>query len=196
MYHTSIKTWTSEGSYRTSECNTRSKIMCNSTWTRALSKYAIPTKHRIKRLTSTTYLVYVSHIYQNEISETSECAITRSKAMYTSTRMRGCEGWHRQTTMLPKTRHIPMYGGVYPDARFYRNIEKRQLWLWPIGGWNSTLQAAWYVRHAHWACLCYVPIEIIWCLWITSTIWLFILSSTSFTVGRSQVFYIYSSWKI
>ena len=26
-----------------------------------------------------------------------------------------------------------------------------------MGGWNSTLQAAWYVRHAHWARLCYVP---------------------------------------
>ena len=37
---------------------------------------------------------------------------------------------------------------------------KRQLWVRPMGGWNSTLQAAWYVRHAHWACLCYIPIEI------------------------------------
>ena len=62
---------------------------------------------------------------------------------------------------------------------FYKNIEKRQLWVRPMGGWNSTLQAAWYVRHAHWACLCYVPIEI-WCLWITSTISLLILSSTGF----------------
>ena len=26
-----------------------------------------------------------------------------------------------------------------------------------MGGWNSTLQAAWQVRHAHWARLCYVP---------------------------------------
>ena len=26
-------------------------------------------------------------------------------------------------------------------------IEKRQLWVRPMGGWNSTLQAAWYVRH-------------------------------------------------
>ena len=78
---------------------------------------------------------------------------------------------------------------------FLIKIEKRQLWVRPIGGWNSTLQAALYVRHAHWACLCYVPIEI-WCLWITSTIWLLILSSTSFMVGRSRVFYIYSSWKI
>ena len=34
---------------------------------------------------------------------------------------------------------------------FYKNIEKRQLWVQPMGGWNSTLQVAWYVRHAHWA---------------------------------------------
>ena len=82
-------------------------------------------------------------------------------------------------------------------TNFTKN-EKRQLWVRPNGGWNSTLQAAWYVRHAHWACLCYVPIEI-WCLWITSTIWLLIplvLSFTSFMVGRSRVLYIHSSWKI
>ena len=52
-----------------------------------------------------------------------------------------------------------------------------------MGGWNSTLQAAWYVRQAHWARLCYIPF-VIWCLWTTSTIWLLILASTSFMVGR------------
>ena len=40
---------------------------------------------------------------------------------------------------------------------FYKNIEKRQLWVRPVGGWNSTLQAASHVRHVHWARLCYVP---------------------------------------
>ena len=64
-----------------------------------------------------------------------------------------------------------------------------------MGGWNSTLQAAWYVRHAHWAWLCYVPIEI-WCLRMTSAIWLLILSSTSFMVGCSREFYIYTPCKI
>ena len=68
------------------------------------------------------------------------------------------------------------------------NIEKRQLWVRPIHVWQSSLQAAWYVRHAHWARLCYVPF-VIWCLWITCTIWLLIFSSTSFMVGRSRVFY-------
>ena len=36
-------------------------------------------------------------------------------------------------------------------------IEKRQLWVRPMGGSNSTLQSAWYIRHAHWARLCYIP---------------------------------------
>ena len=44
---------------------------------------------------------------------------------------------------------------------FNGNIEKRQLWVRPMGGWNSTLQAAWYVRHAHWARLCYVPWHVV-----------------------------------
>ena len=56
-----------------------------------------------------------------------------------------------------------------------------------MGGWNSTSQAAWYVRHAHWACLCYVPFVILWRSWITSTILLLILTSTSFMVGRSRL---------
>ena len=78
----------------------------------------------------------------------------------------------------------------------YSKIEKRRLWVRPMGGWNSILQAAWYVWHAHWARLYYEVPLIIWCLWITPTIWLLILSSTSFMVGRSRVFYLYSSWKI
>ena len=69
---------------------------------------------------------------------------------------------------------------------FYKNIEKRQLWVRPMGGWNSSLQAAWYLRHAHWARLWFVPF-VIWCLWIRSTIWMLILGSTSYMVGRSRV---------
>ena len=69
-------------------------------------------------------------------------------------------------------------------------IGKRQLWVRPMGSWNSTLQAAWYVRHAHWACLCYVPF-VIWCLWITSiyTIWLLILSSSMVVDNQFHKFY-------
>jgi len=42
----------------------------------------------------------------------------------------------------------------------------------------------------HWARLCHVPF-VICCLRITSTIWLLILSSTSFMVGRSRTRVLY-----
>ena len=32
-----------------------------------------------------------------------------------------------------------------------------------LNGWNSTLQAAWYIRHVRWACLFYASF-LIWCL--------------------------------
>ena len=64
------------------------------------------------------------------------------------------------------------WGRLQGLVDFIKN-EQRQLWVRPMGGWNSTLPAAWYVRQAHWACWCYVPF-VIWCLWITSTIWLLI----------------------
>ena len=91
--------------------------------------------------------------------------------------------------------HLGYLVGPTPRARcFSKNIEKRQLWVRPTGGWNSTLQAAWHVRLAHWARLCYV-LFVIWCSWITCTKWLLILSSTSFMIGRSRVFYM-CSWKV
>ena len=37
-----------------------------------------------------------------------------------------------------------------------------------LNGWNSTLQAAWYIRH----------VRIVWFLWTKPTIWLLILSFT------------------
>ena len=43
---------------------------------------------------------------------------------------------------------------------YVKKFEKRQLWVRPMGGWNSTLQAAWYVRYAHWARLRYFPFVI------------------------------------
>ena len=35
-----------------------------------------------------------------------------------------------------------------------------------LNEWNSTLQAAWYIRHVRWACLLYISF-IMWCLWTT-----------------------------
>ena len=64
--------------------------------------------------------------------------------------------------------------------------EKRQLWVRRMSSWNSTLQPAWYVRHALRALVVLYSIGNV-VLWIKSTIWLFILSSTSFMVGRSRV---------
>ena len=60
---------------------------------------------------------------------------------------------------------------------FYLFKEKRQLWVRPMGGWNSTLQAAWYVRHAHGARLYYVYDSILWKiekrqLWVRPIEWL------------------------
>ena len=63
-----------------------------------------------------------------------------------------------------------------------------------MGDWNSTSQAAWYVRHAHWAHVCYISF-VIWCLWTKTSVWSLTFSYTSFTAGRSRVFYIYSSRK-
>ena len=44
-----------------------------------------------------------------------------------------------------------------------------------LNGWNSTLQAAWYIRHVCWTCSFYISL-IVWCLWTKYTIWLLILS--------------------
>ena len=56
--------------------------------------------------------------------------------------------------------------------------------------WNSTLQAAWYIKHVRRTCLFYISF-IIWCLWTKPTMWLLILSFTYFTEGRRacSIFY-------
>ena len=70
------------------------------------------------------------------------------------------------------------------------DYEKHQLWVRPMGGWNSTLHAAWYVKHVHWARLCYIPF-VMWCLWVKSTIWLLILSSTRYGRPFARVLYLF-----
>ena len=56
-----------------------------------------------------------------------------------------------------------------------------------LNGWNSTLQAVWYIRHVRWTCLFYTGTSfIIWFLWSKPTILLLMLS---FTKNRSRVFY-------
>ena len=79
----------------------------------------------------------------------------------------------------------------------HKNIAKRQLWKCffklknvsceydRLNGSNSTLQAAWYIRH----------VRIICFLWTINkrTIWWLILS---FTKTRSRVIYVLSLWRI
>ena len=40
-----------------------------------------------------------------------------------------------------------------------------------LNGWNSTLQASWYIRHVRWVYSFYSSFRI-WCLWTKATIWL------------------------
>ena len=66
---------------------------------------------------------------------------------------------------------------------FYKKLKNVSCEYNPLNGWNSTLQAAWYIRHARWACLFYISF-IIWCLWTKPTIrWLIL----SFTILRKVV---------
>ena len=74
---------------------------------------------------------------------------------------------------------------------FLQKNGKRQVWVRPMGSCTQLckLRNTWYLWYADLARLCYVPF-VIWCLWNKSAIWLLILSSTSFMVGRSRVFHI------
>ena len=65
-----------------------------------------------------------------------------------------------------------------------------------MGGCNRTFARYMTPKTRSWGALVLCSMLIIGWLRITSTIWLLILSSTSFMVGRSRVFYVYSSWKI
>ena len=49
-----------------------------------------------------------------------------------------------------------------------------------FNGWNSTLQAAWYIRH----------VRIIWFLLTKPTIWLLLPGTQFYTKYRSRVFYV------
>ena len=80
--------------------------------------------------------------------------------------------------------------------RYNINVAKRQLWKYffklknvsceydRLNGWNSTLQAAWYIRH--------IRVVFLWTI-NKPTIWLLTLS---FTKNRSRVFYVLSLWRI
>ena len=52
-------------------------------------------------------------------------------------------------------------------------------------GWNSTLQAAWYIRR----------VRIVWFLWTKPTIWLLILSFAQNIVRACSMFYPYEGYE-
>ena len=55
-----------------------------------------------------------------------------------------------------------------------------------LKGWNSTLQAAWYIKH----------VRTIWFLWTKPTIWLLIPGIQFYTKYRPRVFHVLSVWRI
>ena len=61
---------------------------------------------------------------------------------------------------------------------FYKKLKNVSCEYDRLNGWNSSLQAAWYIRHVRWTCLFYVSF-IIWFLWAKPTTWLLILSFTT-----------------
>ena len=60
------------------------------------------------------------------------------------------------------------FGPFYLCKKFYKKLKNVSCEYNRVNGWNSTLQAAWYIRH----------FRIIWFLWSKRTIWLLILSFT------------------
>ena len=54
-----------------------------------------------------------------------------------------------------------------------------------LNGWNSTLQAAWYIRH----------VRITWFLWTKPTIWLLILSFTQSIFRACSMLYPYEGYR-
>ena len=70
-------------------------------------------------------------------------------------------------------------------TRFYKKLENVSCEYDRLNGWNSTLQAAWYIRH----------VRIIWFLWTKRTIRLLILSFTQNIVRACSMFYPYGGYR-
>ena len=70
-------------------------------------------------------------------------------------------------------------------AVFYKKLKNVSCEYNRLIGWNSTLQAAWYIIH----------VRILWFLWSKPTIWLLILSFTQNIVRASSVFYPYEGYR-
>ena len=68
---------------------------------------------------------------------------------------------------------------------FYKKLKNVSCEYNRLNGWNSTLQAAWYIRR----------VRIIWFLWTKPTIWLLILSFTQNIVRPCSMFYPYEGYR-
>ena len=72
------------------------------------------------------------------------------------------------------------------ELLFYRKLKNVSCEYGRSNGWNSTLQAAWYIRH----------VRIIWFLWTKRTKWLLILSFTQNIVRTCSMFYPYEGYRL
>ena len=68
---------------------------------------------------------------------------------------------------------------------FYKKLKNVSCEYDRVNGWNSTLQAAWYIRR----------VRIICFLWTKPTIWLLILSFTQNIVRACSMFYPYEGYR-
>ena len=71
------------------------------------------------------------------------------------------------------------------DMLFFKKLKNVNCEYDRLNGWNSTLQAAWYIRH----------VRIIWFLWTKPTIWLLILSFTQNIVRACSMFHPYEGYR-
>ena len=77
-----------------------------------------------------------------------------------------------------------IYYSVVPGT-FYKKLKNFSCEYNRLNGWNSTLQAAWYIRR----------VRIIWFLWTKHTIWSLILSFTQNIVRACSMFYPYEGYR-
>ena len=78
---------------------------------------------------------------------------------------------------------------------FYKKLKSVSCEYDRLNGWNSTLQAALYIRRVRWTCLFYI-LFVIWFLWAKPTTWLLIPGMQFHKKIRSRVFYVFSVWKM
>ena len=77
------------------------------------------------------------------------------------------------------------YTTVTQHITFYKKLKNVSCEYSRLNGWNSTLQAAWYIRR----------VRIIWFLWTEPTIRLLILSFTQNIVRVCSMFYPYEGYR-